>query len=128
MSDLSKFAKAATATAMAAAAFVPAALAAQADVRSSPVPSYHLVQVSVDASAVPAEEFEAQTKAIQSCDDAARLARTLDADFTRNRFIRANQMPQQLQDILADLPTGQSTPVFSADGKQLRVLVLCARV
>ena len=128
MADLSPFAKAATATALAVAALSPASLAAQSDARSSPVPRYHLVQVSVDANAVSPEDFEAQTRTIESCRDAAELARTLDADFTRNRFISASRMPQQLQDIVAELPIGKSTPVFSGDGKVMRVLVLCARI
>ncbi|GMN02956.1 hypothetical protein [Erythrobacter sp. MTPC3] len=96
--------------------------------RSSPVPRYHLMQLSVSAASTSPAEFETKTAAVQSCRDAIDLAKSLDADVKRNRFVRASSLPGELQEILADLPTGHATPVFSADGKAMRVLVLCYRV
>lgn len=110
-----------------AAGLAPALVGAQTDVRSSNVPGYHLVQLEVAKSVVSLEAFEASTGAIASCEDAGDVARELDAAFTRNRFVRASQLPDALQEILAELPAGKATPVFSNDGETLRVLVLCAR-
>lgn len=124
MSGISYLIKGVAAAALIAA---PLALSAQSDVRTSSVPTYHLVQLSVQSGQVTPEDFKARTEAIQSCEDASEVAQSIGADFVRNRHIRATQMPEDLQDILKDLPAGEATPVFSKDGQVLRVLVLCAR-
>ena len=114
------------APALLAAVLAPAAAVAQAE-RSSPVPSYHLVQLSVHASKVAAPQFQAQTQAIESCGDAIELSRTLGAEMTRNRFIRASQMPTSVRTMVEELESGEATPVYTYDGAVLRVLVLCNR-
>lgn len=113
--------------ALALALTAPVSLAAQSDVRSSSVPRYHLVQLSVDADVMETGEFKAKTAEIRSCSDAGNLARAIDADFKRNRYVRASEMPVALQTELAELPVGKATQVFGADGSMMRVLVICAR-
>jgi hypothetical protein len=115
------------ASALAAAALLPAALSAQAIVRSSALPAYHLVQVSVPAGTVDADEFRARTEAIRSCNEAGELARRLDGEFRRNRRVLAGELPRPVQDALKELPVGQATQVFG-DGGVMRVLVICNRL
>lgn len=98
-----------------------------AGVRSSSVPSYHLVQLSISADEGAIEAFRTDTQSIRSCDDAMDVARTHSADITRNRFVRATRLPSELQDILRDLPTGHATPLFGVDGA-VRALVICNRL
>ncbi|MFU7528433.1 hypothetical protein [Qipengyuania sp. ASV99] len=108
------------------AAFAPAAASAQA-VLTSPVPTFHLVQLSVSTPEVAADEFMAKTEAIRSCTDAMNLGEELGAEVTRNRNVRASQIPEALSEILETLPAGHASPVFSDNGTVLRVLVLCGR-
>lgn len=115
------------AVALAAAALAPAHLSAQQS-RSSSVPRYRLLQVSVDPATIPAEEFAERTQAIRSCNDGVELAKELDGKVTRNRNVRASALPDELQATLRDLENGRATPVFSADGKVMRVIVLCGEV
>lgn len=111
--------------ATAAAIFATAASAQQE--RMSPRPNYNLVQLTVKSAEVAPGEFKARTAAVRSCDQAVKLAEELGAQVTRNPYVRADQMPSQLNDILKDLPTGHATPVFSNDPGIMRVLVLCNR-
>lgn len=114
------------APALALCALVPGAVSAQAE-RSSSVQTFHLMQLSVNAADVPTEDFQTRTEAIRSCGDAMDLGEDLGADMTRNRFVRASQLPDALRTILEELPAGHATPVFSNEGNVLRVLVLCNR-
>jgi len=119
--------KALAALILGAVALVPATISAQT-ARGSYQTSYHLVQLSVASGAASAEEFAAQAETIRSCKDAKDLAEDLGADIRRNRFVRQSQLPETLRDTLRDLPTGQATDVFTADGSILRVLVICNRL
>ena len=114
------------ASAVMAATLAPALASAQ-DERSSPVPRYHLMQLSVDTAATTPEEFKAKSEAIRTCGEAKDLAKSLDAGIKRNRFVRASSLPADLQDVLLELPAGHATPVFSDDDGVMRVLVLCGR-
>ena len=127
MDKVRNFGISAAAVALAATAMAPTELSAQNE-RTSPVPGYHLLQLSVDPAETPLDDFKAKTAALRSCDEAMDLAKTLNAEVTRNRFTRASQLPQKLQTILAELPAGQATPVFGSEGEPVRVLVLCNRV
>lgn len=115
------------ASAMLAAALAPAAAIGQTDVRTSPLPSYNLVQLSVAASAVPIEEFQTRTMEISSCGDAVKLGKAMDAKVERKRFVHASELPPQLRPVLKDLPNGIASPVLSEDGLALHVLVVCSR-
>lgn len=112
--------------ALIAVALAPVAALAQEE-RTSPLPSYHLVQLSVAASAVPIEQFQARTTEIRSCREAVELGRALDAKVERKTFVHATELPPPLRPILRTLPNGIATPVLSADGKALHVLVVCHR-
>lgn len=115
-----------SAAAMIAAAIAPAVAAAQQE-RTSPRPNYNLVQLTVKSADIAMEDFKARTEAIRSCDAAVKLAGELDAQVTRNSYVRADKMPSDLNAILKDLPTGHATPVFSNEKAIMRVLVLCNR-
>lgn len=114
------------AVAIFAAALAPASAIAQAEIRSS-LPNYNLVQLSVAASAVPADEFQARTLAIRSCGDAVELGKALDAKVERKSAVHATELPPQLRPLLKDLPNGIASPVLSEDGSSLHVLVVCSR-
>ncbi|WP_298468337.1 hypothetical protein [uncultured Erythrobacter sp.] len=115
-----------TTSALITAAIAPAALSAQQE-RTSPVPRYDLMQLSVETAEVLPADFKAKTEALRSCNDAKNLGKALDAKVTRNRFVRASALPDEVQDLLTEIQVGQATPVFSADGTVMRVLVLCSR-
>ncbi|NCP13366.1 MAG: hypothetical protein GW858_04280 [Sphingomonadales bacterium] len=115
------------AAAMLAAALVPAAALGQTDVRISPLPDYNLVQLTVSASAVPADEFQTRTMEITSCKDAVNLGKALGAKINRSNFTKAGQLPPQLRPLLKDLPNGMASPVLSEGGDMLHVLVVCSR-
>lgn len=109
-----------------AAALAPAAALAQEE-RISPLPSYDLVQLSVAASALPVEQFQARTMEIGSCRDAVKLGKALSAKVERKTFVHATELPPQLRPMLKNLPNGMASPVLSEDGKALHVLVVCNR-
>lgn len=115
------------AAAMLAAALAPVAATGQTDVRMSPLPNYNLVQLSVAASAVPIEEFQARTMEINTCRDAVKLGKAMDAKVERKNFVHETELPPQLRPVLRNLPNGMATPVLSEDGTALHVLVVCNR-
>jgi hypothetical protein len=111
---------------IAAAALAPAVAVAEQGT-SSTLPNYHLVQLSVAASAIPIEEFQTRTMEIDSCGDAVKLGKALGAKVERNRFVHATELPPQLRPVLKNLPNGMASPVLSEDGSTLHVLVVCSR-
>lgn len=111
---------------LAAAALVPATSAAQNE-RSSTVPRYDLMQLSVELKDTSVPDFQARTEAIRSCGDAKEVAKSIGADVKRNRFISATALPADLRNTLRKLSAGQATQVFGGDGRTARVLVLCSR-
>jgi hypothetical protein len=114
------------AAAMVAAALAPAAALAQEE-RASPLPDYNLVQLSVAASAVPIEEFQTRTMAINSCGDAVKLGKAMGAKVERKPFVHATELPPKLRPLLANLPNGMASPVLHDGGAALHVLVVCSR-
>lgn len=114
------------AAAILAAALAPTGAIAQEE-RSSPLPEYNLVQLSVAASAVPIAEFQTRTMAINSCGDAVKLGKAMGAKVERKRFVHATELPPQLRPVLKNLPNGMATPVLSSDDRVLSVLVVCSR-
>lgn len=116
-----------SAAAMFAAALAPAGALGQTQRLTSPLPSYSLVQLSVAASAVPIEKFQALTMTITSCNEAVKLGKAMDARVERKRFVHDTELPPQLRPVLRDLPNGMATPVLSEDGSALHVLVVCSR-
>lgn len=117
-----------SASAAMAMAAIPAALSAQPGERISSVPAYHLVQVSVARDNISEGEFIERSKSIRSCSQAVELGEEIGARVTRDRFVRAGQLPPYIRDLLAELPVGHATEVYGIDGEPMRVLVLCARL
>lgn len=114
------------AAALAAAALVPAGVLAQEE-RTSAVPIYNLVQLAVDPDKVSAEEFSAKLETVTSCEAAVKASKAFRAVVTRNDYVRASNLPDDMAAMLKELPTGQpSSPFRGKDGK-LRVLVICNR-
>jgi hypothetical protein len=65
--------------------------------------------------------------AINSCADAVKLGKAMDAKVERKRFVHATELPPQLRSVLKNLPNGMASPVLSEDGSALHVLVVCSR-
>ncbi|MDP5104517.1 MAG: hypothetical protein NWP98_11375 [Erythrobacter sp.] len=107
-------------------ALAPASGFAQAE-RTSPLPNYNLVQLSVAASDMAAADFQTRTAAIRSCGDAVKLGKDIGAEVNRSNFTHASELPPQLRPMLKDLPNGTASPVLSEDGTVLHVLVVCSR-
>ena len=114
--------------ALAAAALVPAALSAQTNIRTSSVPNYHLMQLSISSTDYSLAEFRSATEALRSCAEARDLARSIGADIRRDRFVRGTQLPESLRAEIETLTSGHATRVFSENGETMRVIVLCNRV
>ena len=110
------------------AATIAASAVGQTSMRKSPVPRYDLLQLSVSSETVDAEEFVARTAEIASCTDARELAEAIGGDVKRDRFVRSSAMPQGLQDMLADLPKGKASPVYSGGEGIMHVMVICNRL
>ena len=124
MLAIPKSARVMGACALAATVLAPATVSAQQE-RSAGIPAYHMLQLEVKASEIDPVAFNAQTREIRDCGDATDVAEAFDAKITRNRYVRATQLPQDVRDVIDATPIGQATPVFSADGETLRVLVVC---
>jgi hypothetical protein len=113
-------------TPAAALALTPVGAIAQ-EAHTASLPNYNLVQLSVAASALPIEEFQARTMAVGSCKQAVELGQALGAKVERKRFVHATELPPQLRPVLKNLPNGMASPVLSEDGSVLHVLVVCSR-
>lgn len=108
------------------AALIPASAIAQTE-RVSPLPNYNLVQLSVTASAVPADEFQTRTMAITSCAEAVKLGKAMGAEVERKAYVHATELPPRLRPVMKNLPKGMASPVLSDGGSALHVLVVCSR-
>lgn len=107
-------------------ALAPAAATAQQE-RISPLPNYNLVQLSVAAGTVPADEFQTRTMAITSCGDAVKLGKAMGAKVERKTYVHATELPPRLRPVMKNLPNGMASPVLSDGGSALHVLVVCSR-
>ncbi|WP_439532410.1 peptidylprolyl isomerase [Polymorphobacter sp.] len=72
-------------------------------------------------------EFQTATQAMGGCGRADEVAARLGADMATNDSIKLKDLPEALQQIMADLSIGQATPPFGSLAEGLRVLVLCGR-
>jgi hypothetical protein len=109
-----------------AAAIAPAGALAQ-EVRTSAVPVYSFVQLSVTAGVIAAADFKARTEAIGSCAEARELGKALGARINNGDSVMANLLPSELRPILAKTPTGKATPVLVEQGTAMHVVVICHR-
>jgi len=96
--------------------------------QSSPVRGYHLMQLTVKSAHVSLAQFAARTRGIGSCGDAKALIEPLGASWSRNRFVRASQLPPVIRDLLEDQPTGTASPILTATGDHMSVFIICHRL
>jgi peptidyl-prolyl cis-trans isomerase SurA len=74
-----------------------------------------------------AADMQAKTRNMGGCGKADEVAKGLGADVVSNDQLRLGDLPQQLQQILGQMPVGAATPPFGSAQDGLRVLVLCGR-
>jgi peptidyl-prolyl cis-trans isomerase SurA len=74
-----------------------------------------------------ATEMQAKTRNMGGCGRADAVAKELGAEIVSNDQLRLGDLPQQLQQILRQMPIGAATPPFGSAQDGLRVLVLCGR-
>ena len=71
--------------------------------------------------------FPEGVKAIKGCGDADSSAAKLGAQVVENNEIKMRALPEQLQQMMANLQVGQTTPPFGSVEEGVRVLMLCGR-
>ena len=83
---------------------------------------------STEAQAAPmVKRFSEETQKIRGCGAADEVAKTLGADIVNRDGLRVRDLPGPLQQIMLDLPIGQSTPPYGSMADGVRVFVLCGR-
>lgn len=83
---------------------------------------------STEAQAAPmVKRFSEETQKIRGCGAADDIARKLGADVVNRDGIKVRDLPAPLQQIMLDLPIGQSTPPYGSMADGVRVFVLCGR-
>ena len=73
------------------------------------------------------KKFSEETQKIRGCGTADDTAKLLGADVVNRDGIRVRDLPGPLQQIMLDLPIGQSTPPYGSLQDGIRVFVLCGR-
>lgn len=71
--------------------------------------------------------FNSETQKIRGCGTADDTAKMLGADVVNRDGIKVRDLPGPLQQIMLDLPIGQSTPPYGSMEDGIRVFVLCGR-
>ena len=71
--------------------------------------------------------FNSETQKIRGCGTADDTAKILGADVVNRDGIKVRDLPGPLQQIMLDLPIGQSTPPYGSMEDGIRVFVLCGR-
>jgi peptidyl-prolyl cis-trans isomerase SurA len=73
------------------------------------------------------KQFAEETQKIRGCGAADGIAQTLKADVVNRDGIKVRDLPGPLQQVMLDLPIGQSTPPYGSLEDGVRVFVLCGR-
>lgn len=85
-------------------------------------------QGMTEAQAAPiVKRFSEETQKIRGCGAADDIAKALSADVVNRDGLRVRDLPGPLQQIMLDLPIGQSTPPYGSLTDGVRVFVLCGR-
>lgn len=71
--------------------------------------------------------FAEGVQTIKGCGDAEAGAQRLGAQVVENDQIKMRALPEQLQQMMANLQVGQTTPPFGSVEEGVRVLMLCGR-
>lgn len=83
---------------------------------------------TTQASATPrVKAFAEGVQTIKGCGDAEEAAARLGAQVVANDQIKLGALPDQLQQMMANLQVGQTTPPFGSVEEGVRVLMLCGR-
>lgn len=83
---------------------------------------------TTQASATPrVKAFAEGVQTIKGCGDAEEAASRLGAQVVANDQIKLGALPDQLQQMMANLQVGQTTPPFGSVEEGVRVLMLCGR-
>lgn len=81
-----------------------------------------------EAQAAPkVKAFSEGVAAIKGCGDAEDGAARLGAQIISNEQVKMRALPEQLQQMIAGLQVGQTTPPFGSLEDGVRVLMLCGR-
>jgi peptidyl-prolyl cis-trans isomerase SurA len=83
---------------------------------------------TTDAQAGPlAKRFADETQKIRGCGAADDIAKTIGAEVVNRDGLKVRDLPGPLQQIMLELPIGQSTPPYGSLADGIRVFVLCGR-
>lgn len=74
-----------------------------------------------------AKKFADDTQAIRGCGAADAVAQNLGASVVNRDGIKVRDLPGPLQQLMLELPIGQSTPPYGTIDEGVRVFVLCGR-
>lgn len=91
------------------------------------------ISISFPAGTAPAavtsrvQAFAEGVKAIKGCGDAEAGAARLGAQVVENDQIKLGALPEQLQQMMANLQIGETTVPFGSVEEGVRVLMLCGR-
>lgn len=83
--------------------------------------------ITEEAARKLAANIQTQTRNMGGCGKAEDVAKALGAEIVSNDQLRLGDLPQQLQQIIGQMPVGTATPPFGSAAEGLRVLVLCGR-
>jgi peptidyl-prolyl cis-trans isomerase SurA len=85
-------------------------------------------QGTTEAQVTPlVQRFATETRKINGCGAADEIARQLGADVVNRDGIKIRDLPGPLQQVMAELQVGQSTPPYGSLEDGVRVFVLCGR-
>jgi peptidyl-prolyl cis-trans isomerase SurA len=85
-------------------------------------------QGTTEAQVTPlVQRFATETRKINGCGAADDIARQLGADVVNRDGIKIRDLPGPLQQVMAELQVGQSTPPYGSLEDGVRVFVLCGR-
>ena len=73
------------------------------------------------------DRFAQETQDIRGCGNADDIAATLNADVVNRDGVRLGDLPGPLQEVMAKLEIGRSTPPYGSLEEGVRVFVLCGR-
>jgi peptidyl-prolyl cis-trans isomerase SurA len=91
------------------------------------------ISISIPEGASQAEverrvqEFTGFIGGLRGCADAETARERIGATVVSNEQVQANQLPEQLQNLILGLQIGQTTPAFGSPEEGVRVLMLCGR-
>jgi len=73
------------------------------------------------------EQFQVETQKINGCGAADEMARKLNAEVVNRDNVVVRDLPTPLQQLMLELPVGQSTPPYGSLREGVRVFVVCGR-